>query len=137
VDESLARRRFFNLLLSLFAALALALATIGIYGVMACLVSQGTREIGIRIALGATERGIFVLVFRQGMALGISGVAIGMGGALALTRFMRSLLFGVGATDWMTFTAIPVLLMGVALMASYVPARRAARIDAVVSLRSE
>lgn len=137
VDESLARRRFLKLLLALFASLALALAAIGIYGVMAYLVSQGTREIGIRIALGATQRGILGLVVRQGMALAIAGVGIGLVGALALTRFMRSLLFGVQATDRATFIAIPVLLTVVALVASYIPARRASRIDAMVSLRSE
>jgi ABC-type antimicrobial peptide transport system permease subunit len=137
VDDSLARRRFFKLLLALFASLAMALATIGVYGVLAYLVSQGTREIGIRIALGATERRILGLVVRQGMALGISGVAIGMAGALILTRFLRSLLFGVEATDLVTFTAIPILLTAVALLASYIPARRASRIDAAVSLRCD
>jgi predicted permease len=137
VDESLARRRFFKLLLALFAALALALATIGIYGVMAYLVSQGTREIGIRIALGATQRGILGMVVRQGMALAFSGVAFGMAGALVLTRFMRSLLFGIQATDAITFTAIPAMLTVVALLATYIPARRAARIDAIVSLRCD
>jgi predicted permease len=137
VDESLARRRFFKLLLALFASLALAVAAIGIYGVMAYLVSQGTREIGIRMALGATERGILGLVVRQGMVLAIAGVAIGMAGALGLTRFLRTLLFGVPATDRVTFIAIPVLLATVALFASYIPARRAARTDAMVSLRCD
>src|SRR5262249_5397548 len=109
----------------------------GIYGVMAFLVTQGTREIGIRIALGATQKGILGLVVRQGMALALAGVAIGLGGALVLTRFLRSLLFGIPATDAATFAAIPAMLAVVALLASYVPARRAARIDAMVSLRCE
>jgi predicted permease len=137
VDESLARRRFSMLLLALFACLAFVLATIGVYGVMAYLVSQGTREIGIRMALGATPRGILSLILRKGMILAISGVAIGLGGAFVLTRLMRSLLFGVDATDPLTFVAISLLLTLVAFLASYIPAHRASRIDPVVSLRYE
>ena len=137
VAESLARRRFFKLLLALFASLALALAAVGVYGVMTYLVSQATREIGIRIALGATRRGILGLVVRQAMALAMVGVAGGVAGALALTRFLRTLLFGVAPTDAMTFTAVPLLLTAVALLASYMPARRASKIDAVISLRCD
>ncbi len=137
VDESLARRKFFEMLLSVFAALALALATVGIYGVMSYLVSQGTREIGIRIAVGATPGSILALVVRQGMALAMSGVAIGLLGALALTRLMRSLLYGVEATDGLTFTAVALLLSFIALAACAIPARRAARVDAVSSLGCE
>jgi predicted permease len=137
VDESLARRRFLMVLLGLFACVALALGVIGIYGVMAYLVNQGTRELGIRIALGASQRDILRLVIRQGMALALTGAAIGLAGALALTRLMQSLLFGVNATDALTFGSIPLLLILSALLACYVPARRAARIDPMVSLRSE
>jgi predicted permease len=137
VAESLARRKFFEWTLTLFAGLAMALAAIGIYGVMSYLVSQGTREIGIRIAMGATQRVILSLVVRQGMAMAVSGLAIGLAGALVAARLMRSLLFGVNATDGLTFTAISILLALVALAASYVPARRAARIDAMASLRNE
>ncbi len=137
VDESLARRRFSMLLLVVFACLALVLATIGVYGVMAYLVSQGTREIGIRMALGATPEGILSLVVRKGMILALSGVAIGLAGAFALTRLMQSLLFGVDATDPLTFVAISGLLTLIALIASYIPAQRAARIDPAVSLRYE
>jgi putative ABC transport system permease protein len=137
VDESLARRRFSMLLLAVFAAVALALATIGIYGVMAYLVNQGTREIGIRIALGATQRNILSLIVRQGMALALAGVAIGLAGALLLARLIRSLLFGVQATDPVTFVGIALLLGFVALLASYIPARRAARVDPLVALRYE
>jgi ABC-type antimicrobial peptide transport system permease subunit len=137
VQESLARRRFSMMMLGLFAALALALATIGIYGVMAYMVNQGTREIGIRLALGATQKNILQLILRQGMILALTGVAIGLAGAFALTRLMRSLLFGVRSTDPLTFVAIAALLTLIALLASYVPARRAARIDPMVSLRCE
>ena len=137
VGESLARRRFSMLLLAVFAGVALALATIGIYGVMAYLVNQGTREIGIRVALGATRRNIVSLVVRQGMTLGLSGVAIGLAGAFLLTRLIRSLLFGVEATDPVTFVGIALLLGLVALLASYIPARRASRVDPLVALRHE
>jgi ABC-type antimicrobial peptide transport system permease subunit len=137
VDASLARQRFAMLLLSLFAGLALALAAIGIYGVLAYLVSQGTREIGIRIALGATERRILGLVLRQGLTVALSGVAIGLAGAWVLSRLMTSLLFDVRGTDPLTFAGMSAVLTAVALAASYLPARRAARIDPMVSLRSE
>jgi ABC-type antimicrobial peptide transport system permease subunit len=137
VDESLARRRFSMLLLTLFAGVALGLAAIGVYGVIAYLVSQGTREVGIRMALGATPKEILLLVVRQGMTVAIVGVVVGLAGALVAARFMTSLLYGVSATDPMTFTSIAVLLCLTALLASYVPARRAARIDPMISLRSE
>jgi predicted permease len=137
VDESLARRRFTTLLLSAFAGLALVLATTGIYGVIAYLVSQGTREIGIRLALGATRMNILTLVVRQAILLALAGVAIGLVGAYAFTRMMQSLLFGVSATDAFVFTAIPLLLGMVAVLASFIPARRAAQIDPMISLRCE
>ena len=137
VDESLARRRFSMLLLGVFASFALVLATIGIYGLMAYLVTQGTREIGIRMALGASQRNVLSLVVRQGMALAFSGVFIGLATAFLLTRLIRSLLFGVEATDPITFAAISLLLLLIALLASYIPAQRATRIDPMVSLRCE
>ncbi|HEY6305392.1 MAG TPA: ADOP family duplicated permease [Candidatus Angelobacter sp.] len=137
VDDSLARRRFTMLLLGAFAGLALALATTGVYGVIAYLVSQGTREIGIRLALGATRMNIITLIVRQGMSLAFAGVALGLAGAYALVRLMQSLLFGISSTDALTFTAIPLLLGAVALLASYIPARRAAQIDPMISLRCE
>jgi predicted permease len=137
VQESLARRRFSMLLLSLFAGLAVALAMIGIYGVVSYVVNQGTREIGIRLALGATPRAILHLVIGRGMALAIPGVIIGLLGGLAFTRMMRGLLFGVSPIDPLTFVAIPVALVLVALLASYIPAQRATRVDPTVSLRSE
>jgi predicted permease len=137
VDESLARRRFSMLLLTIFAAPASGIAAIGIYGVVAYFVSQGTREIGIRMALGATPGGVRALGVRQALVIVSTGVGIGLGGALAVARLMRSLLFGIGATDPVTFVSIPILLALVALIASYVPARRAARIDPMVALRHE
>ena len=137
VNESLARRRFSMLLLGVFASVALVLATIGIYGVMAYLVNQGTRELGIRIALGASQRNILSLVVRQGMALAFSGVTIGLAAAFLFTRLIRSLLFGVEATDPITFAGIALLLAMIALLASYIPAQRAARINPLTSLRCD
>jgi len=137
VNESLAQRRFSMLLLGFFAGIALILAAIGIYGVMAYLVNQGTRELGIRIALGASNRDILNLVIRQGMMLAISGVLTGLAAAFLLTRLMQSLLFGVGATDPITFAGIPLLLATVTLLACYIPAQRAARTDPLISLRCE
>jgi predicted permease len=137
VAASLSRRRFTAVLLAMFAGFALALATIGIYSVMAYLVTQGTREIGIRMALGANQRTVLRLVVKQGMTLAVGGVMIGLVGALAFGRLVSSLLYGVKPTDPLTFASISVLLIIVALIASYIPARRAARIDPMVCLRSE
>ena len=137
VNLSLARRRFSMLLLGIFAGVALALSAIGIYGVMAYLVNQGTRDIGIRIALGSTPGGILSLVVRQGMTLAFFGVVLGLAAALAFSRLMRSLLFGITATDAVTFAVIPGVLILVALLASYIPARRAAQVDPMLSLRCE
>jgi predicted permease len=137
VAESLSRRRFTAALLAAFAGFALALAAIGIYGVMAYLVIQGTREIGIRMALGATQRTVLRLVVKQGMMLTLGGVGIGLVAALAFSRLVSSLLFGVTATDPLTFVGIVLLLTIVALIASYIPARRATRIDPMISLRGE
>jgi predicted permease len=137
VAESLARRRFAMQLLSLFAILALGLATIGIYGVTAYLVSHGTRELGIRLALGATPRGVLWLIGRQTAIMAATGVAAGVAVALVLTRVMHSLLFEIHASDPVTFGSISVCLAIVAMVAGYIPARRAARIDPVVSLRAE
>jgi predicted permease len=137
VDESLAGRRFSTLLLGIFASVALALSTLGIYGVMAYLVNQGSRELGIRIALGASPGNILNLVVGQGMVLAFAGVAIGLAAAFPLTRLIRSLLFGVEAFDPMIFAAISLLLVMISLLACYLPARRAARTDPLISLRCE
>jgi ABC-type antimicrobial peptide transport system permease subunit len=136
-DTSLARRRFTMLVLGAFSAISLVLAMIGIYGLIAYMVGQGSREVGIRLALGATRANIVMLIVRGGMTLALWGVGLGISGALVVGRFMRSLLFGVGVADATTFVAVPFLLACIALLASYIPARRASRIDPSVSLRCE
>jgi predicted permease len=135
VDLSLARRRFAMLLLAVFASISLILATIGIYGVLAYLVGQGTREIGIRMALGASRQAILNLVVSRGIILAVGGVAIGVAGALVLTRLMRTLLFGVAPTDALTFCVVPLLLVAISLAATSIPAFRAARVDPAECLR--
>jgi putative ABC transport system permease protein len=120
-----------------FGLLALTLATMGLYGMMAYAVSRRTREIGIRVTLGAQGRDVLKLVIGRGMLLVIAGVVIGLAGAFALTRVLSSLLFGVSATDPLTFIAITLLLIAVALLACWIPARRATKVDPMVALRFE
>jgi predicted permease len=137
VDQSLARRRFAMLLLSLIGGLALVLGAIGSYSVLSYLVGQASREFGIRLALGATPRGLRRLVLRQGMTLAVIGVAGGLLGALNLTRFMQTLVFGVRTTDPATFVAVAATIVAVSFAAVYLPAWRASRIDPAISLRVE
>ncbi len=133
--ESRSGRSFSMMLLNVFAGLALVLAMLGIYGVMAYSVAQRTGEIGIRLALGAQEGDLLSLVVRQGMSLVSMGIAIGLAGSLLLTRLMKSQLFGVSATDPLTYVLIAVMLSGVALLACYLPARKAAKVDPLVALK--
>ena len=135
--ESMSRRRFAMQLVGLFGILALLLAAVGIYGVIAYSVTQRTREIGIRVALGASKSAILRWVLKQGLMLTIAGVVVGLVGALVLTRLLRSLLFGIGPTDILTYGVLAALLTVVALIACYVPARRATKVDPLVALRYE
>ena len=137
VANSLYAARMGAILLAVFGGLALLLASIGLYGVMSFAVSRRTRELGIRVALGARPGDVFRLVLRQGMTLVIAGLVLGVGVAAAVTRLLASFLYGVSTTDAFTFTAIPVLLTLVALLACYLPARRATKVEPLVALRYE
>jgi predicted permease len=137
LSDSLATQRLAMLLLSIFAAGALVIAAVGIYGVMSYAVVQRTHELGIRLALGAQPRDVLRLVIRQGMLLALAGIAVGLVGALLLTRVLTTLLYGVRATDPATFTAVSLLLLMVALTACFIPAHRATRVDPLIALRYE
>jgi ABC-type antimicrobial peptide transport system permease subunit len=135
--DALSQARFTTLLLGLFAGLALTLATIGIYGVISLLVARRRREIGTRMALGARPASILGMVVGRGMTLTAFGVVTGMVAAVALTRVVANLLYGVTRFDPLTFAAVPVVLTSVALLACVIPARRAARVSPIVALREE
>ncbi len=137
LGDSLARQRFSTTMLTAFALFALVLAMVGVYGVMSYLVTQGTHDIGVRIALGAQRGNIVGLVVRRGMQLAVIGIGGGLVGAVALTRVMSSMLFGTPARDPLTFTSVSVILLLIALLATYVPARRATGVDPMVALREE
>jgi putative ABC transport system permease protein len=130
-------RRFNLYLLGVFGGVAVLLAGVGLFGVTAYLVSQRTREIGIRLALGATPHDVFRLIVGRGIMLATAGAAVGVASAFWLTRVMESLVFAVSTTDPLTFAAVPVVLILIALLACYVPARRAMRVDPVTTLRAE
>lgn len=134
---SIASQRFNMLLLGIFSGLGLLLAGVGIYGVMSYAVSQRTNEIGIRIALGAQSGDVLRLVIRQGMMLALAGMGIGLLAAFGLTRLMSGLLFGISATDPLTFSTIGLLLGVVALLACWIPAKRATKVDPMIALRYE
>jgi predicted permease len=137
MSASMARQRFATLMLGSFALFALILAIVGVYGVISHLVAQGSHDIGVRMALGAERPRILRMVLRQGLELTVAGGILGLIGAAALTRVMASLLFGVSTTDFLTFSAVPVILIGTAMIASYIPALRATQVDPVVALRDE
>jgi putative ABC transport system permease protein len=137
IQGSLASRRFAMMLLGTFAFLALLLASMGIYGVISYSVSQRTHEIGVRLALGAQREEVLRLVLGQGARVALMGILLGLAASAVLTRLMSNLLYGVSATDPLTLAAVAVLLMFVALLACYTPARRAMRVDPVVALRYE
>jgi putative ABC transport system permease protein len=125
------------MLISAFAVVALALAAVGVFGLISFSVTQRTREIGIRIAMGATPRQLLGPMMREGLTLAVTGIGIGLIGALLVSRLLASFLFGVGATDPLTFAAVAAMLLTVALLATYVPARRALRVDPITALRVE
>ena len=135
--ESVASERLNLTLLSLFAGIALVLSIVGIYGVMSYSVTQRTHEIGIRMAIGASRADVFKMILGHGMKLALLGVGVGLVGAFALTRLMATMLFGVEPTDATTFASIAVLLIGIALLACYLPGRRATKVEPTISLRYE
>jgi len=137
VNRSLVESRFQTVLLALFACLALVLAAIGIYGVIGYSVKARTCEIGIRVALGARPRDVLKMILREGVVLIVLGVGAGAAGALAVARLLSKFLFGVSATDPLTFVMVSLLLAGVGLLACYLPARRASKVDPMVALRFE
>ncbi|HYL64079.1 MAG TPA: FtsX-like permease family protein, partial [Candidatus Methylomirabilis sp.] len=137
IEQTLFQERLTSRLSSFFALLALVLACIGLYGLLAYEVARRTREIGIRLALGAQRSNVVRLVVRQALTLMVVGATIGIGASLGVTRFMASMLFGVSPNDPVTIVGVTILLAGVALAACYIPARRAMRVDPMVALRYE
>ena len=137
LQESIAEPRFRTVLLGSFALMAVVLAAVGVYGLISFSVAQRTREIGIRVALGAQSRQVIAPVLWEGLGLALTGIAIGIAASLAATRLLAEFLFGVEPTDPMTYTAVALLLLAIALVASYIPSRRALRVDPITALRAE
>jgi putative ABC transport system permease protein len=137
INDSLSARRYTRMLLMIFAGLALALAAVGIYGVVSYAVSQSTHEIGVRMALGADRRQVLSMVLGSALGMALLGIAIGGVAALVATRVMQGMLYGVSASDPITFAAVAAVLVAVTLFASYVPARRATKVDPMIALRCE
>jgi putative ABC transport system permease protein len=137
LNDSVAGRRLNMMLLTVFATVALILASVGIYGVLSYSIAQRTHEIGVRMALGAKATDVLKLVVGDGLKLVLAGISVGLTGAFLLTEVMKSLLFEVSATDPLTFAVIPLILTAVAMLSSYVPARRAMKVDPMVALRYE
>jgi len=137
VANSIAKQRLAMILLSVFSTLALVLSAVGIYGVISYVTGERTHEIGIRVALGASASDVLRMIVGEGMRIALIGVGIGIAAALGLTRLITKLIFGVRADDPLTFIGVAVLLSGVALVACYIPARRAMRVDPIIALRYE
>jgi predicted lysophospholipase L1 biosynthesis ABC-type transport system permease subunit len=137
VGEAVSRPRLLTTLLALFGVLGLTIGGVGLYGVLAYFVTQRRREIGVRVALGADAGHVQRMVVGRGLWLAAAGIAAGLVGAALLTRFMRSVLFGVGATDPLTFAGVAAVLLAVAFLASWIPARRAARVDPLIAMRAD
>ena len=135
VSNAMSQTRFLLALIGAFAVMALGLASLGFYGVISYSAKQRTREIGVRVALGASERDVMGLILGQGLAVALAGIGLGLAGAVALSRVVSAFLVGVSATDPITFAGVPALLLAVAIVASFVPARRASRVDPVDALR--
>jgi putative ABC transport system permease protein len=137
VEDNVDQPRFRALLIGVFALLALALAAVGVFGLISYTVAQRTREIGIRVALGAAPRQVLVPMLREGVALALAGIGIGLVGAVLAARALSAFLFGVRASDPLTLGGVAVLMLAVATLASYIPSRRALRVDPVIALRAE
>jgi ABC-type antimicrobial peptide transport system permease subunit len=137
VERNVDQPRFRAMLIVIFALLALALAAVGVYGLISYTVAQRTREIGIRVALGAAPRQVIVPVIREGIMLALAGIGIGLAGALVAARALSAFLFGVGASDPLTFSGVALLMLLVAIVASYIPSRGALNVDPLVALRAE
>jgi len=137
VEVANSRPRFTLVLLAAFAGIALVLAAVGVYGVMSYAVSRRTQEIGVRLALGAAPRAIIGMIVREGMTVALTGALLGIGGALLLTRSMTTFLYGVKPSDPLTFLGVSIVLVGAALLATYLPARHAARTDPLLALRGD